>query len=167
MIAEAWRTEPKCRQTRPSPQDEARWGFAGGGVVSLRDALPALTREVDAYALAERGLDPLALDAAPVRFATWMGGDRDGNPNVTAAVTREVLMLGRWMAADLFLRDVEALRSSPSMRRCSAELAERVGETGRTRPAPCSSRCATGLLRARSGPPPCIPTRPARRMPSI
>jgi len=126
LIAEAWHTN-EIRQTRPSPQDEARWGFA---VVenSLWEALPELTREVDS-ALAERGLDPLALDAAPVRFATWMGGDRDGNPNVTAAVTREVLMLGRWMAADLFLRDVEALQSSLSMRRCSAELAERVGET--------------------------------------
>jgi phosphoenolpyruvate carboxylase len=57
-----------------------------------------------------------------------MGGDRDGNPNVTAAVTREVLMLARWMAADLFLRDVDQLQASLSMRACSAELAEQVGE---------------------------------------
>lgn len=127
LIAEAWHTD-EIRQTRPSPQDEARWGFA---VVenSLWEALPAVLREVD-DALVERGLEPLPTDAAPVRFATWMGGDRDGNPNVTAAVTREVLMLARWMAADLFLRDVEALQASLSMRRCSAELAERVGETG-------------------------------------
>jgi phosphoenolpyruvate carboxylase len=127
LIAEAWHTD-EIRQTRPDPQDEARWGFA---VVenSLWEALPAVLREVD-EALAERGLEPLPIDAAPVRFATWMGGDRDGNPNVTAAVTREVLMLARWMAADLFLRDVEALQASLSMRRCSAELAERVGDTG-------------------------------------
>jgi phosphoenolpyruvate carboxylase len=37
-----------------------------------------------------------------------MGGDRDGNPNVTAAVT-EVLLLARWMAADLYLRDIDHL----------------------------------------------------------
>ncbi len=123
LIAEAWHTD-EIRQTRPVPQDEARWGFA---VVenSLWEALPQLMRELD-DALTERGLDPLPLEAAPIRFATWMGGDRDGNPNVTADVTREVLMLARWMAADLFLRDVEALQASLSMRRASAALAERV-----------------------------------------
>ncbi|HEX7035496.1 MAG TPA: phosphoenolpyruvate carboxylase [Pseudomonadales bacterium] len=124
LIAEAWHTD-EIRQSRPTPQDEARWGFA---VVehSLWQALPRLMRELDA-ALAARGQPPLPLTAAPIRFATWMGGDRDGNPNVTAAVTREVLMLSRWMAADLFLRDVEALQSALSMTRCSAELAAVVG----------------------------------------
>ena len=125
LISEVWHTD-EIRQTRPTPQDEARWGFA---VVetSLWHALPAFLREVD-HALVARGLDPLPIDAAPIRFATWMGGDRDGNPNVTATVTREVLMLGRWMAADLFIRDVDALQASLSMRACSAELRALVGD---------------------------------------
>ena len=124
VIAEVWHTD-EIRQTRPTPQDEARWGFA---VVesSLWQALPDFLREVD-QALVARGLDPLPIDAAPLRFATWMGGDRDGNPNVTAVVTAEVLMLGRWMAADLFLRDIDALLASLSMRRCSVELSQLVG----------------------------------------
>jgi len=124
LIAEAWHTD-EIRQERPTPQDEARWGFA---VVenSLWQALPRLLREVDDV-LAARGLPSLPVDAAPVRFAIWMGGDRDGNPNVTAAVTREVLMLARWMAADLFLRDVEALQGSLSMTRCIPELAALAG----------------------------------------
>ena len=124
LISEAWHTD-EIRQTRPSPQDEARWGFA---VVetSLWHALPEFLREVDA-ALTGRGLNPLPIDAAPLRFATWMGGDRDGNPNVTAPVTAEVLRLGRWMAADLFVRDLDALLASLSMRRCSAELSATVG----------------------------------------
>jgi phosphoenolpyruvate carboxylase len=124
LITEAWHTD-EIRQTRPSPQDEARWGFT---VVenSLWQALPQFMRDID-DALAARGLEPLPADAAPIRFATWMGGDRDGNPNVTATVTREVLMLARWMAADLFLRDVEALRASLSMARCNAELAAATG----------------------------------------
>jgi phosphoenolpyruvate carboxylase len=62
-----------------------------------------------------------------VRFAIWMGGDRDGNPNVTAEVTREVFMLARWMAADLLLRDVEALQSQLSMTRATPELRRLVG----------------------------------------
>ena len=127
VIAEAWHTD-EIRHTRPSPQDEARWGFA---VVesSLWHALPAFLREVD-HALLESGLQTLPLQAAPIRFATWMGGDRDGNPNVTAEVTREVLMLARWMAADLFLRDIDQLHSSLSMRRCSEALREVVGDSG-------------------------------------
>jgi phosphoenolpyruvate carboxylase len=44
-----------------------------------------------------------------------MGGDRDGNPNVTAAVTAKVLLLGRWQAADLYLRAVEELVEELSM----------------------------------------------------
>jgi len=124
LIDEAWHTD-EIRQERPTPQDEARWGFA---VVenSLWQALPRVLRELDA-GLEARGLAPLPVDAAPLRFAIWMGGDRDGNPNVTAAVTRDVLMLARWMAADLFLRDVEALQSSLSMTRCTPELAALAG----------------------------------------
>ena len=64
-----------------------------------------------------------------------MGGDRDGNPNVTATVTREVLMLARWMAADLYLRDVDALQGSLSMTR-------RERRTARTRGARRSNRIA-------------------------
>jgi phosphoenolpyruvate carboxylase len=126
LVAEVWHSD-EIRQERPTPQDEARWGFA---VIehSLWHALPAFMRDLDA-AMAARGLAPLPPAAVPVRFATWMGGDRDGNPNVTAAVTTEVLMLARWMAADLLLRDVEALHGSLSMTRCTDELRAVVGET--------------------------------------
>ncbi|MGH8354259.1 MAG: phosphoenolpyruvate carboxylase, partial [Pseudomonas sp.] len=119
LIAEAWHTE-EIRRSRPSPVDEAKWGFA---VIehSLWQAVPKFLRSTDAALHAATGLR-LALDAAPVRFASWMGGDRDGNPNVTAAVTREVLLLARWMAADLYLRDVDQLTAELSMQQASAEL---------------------------------------------
>jgi len=92
LIAEAWHTE-EIRRSRPTPVEEAKWGFA---VIenSLWQALPNVLRQTDQALHRSTGLR-LPLDAAPIRFASWMGGDRDGNPNVTAKVTREVLLLAR------------------------------------------------------------------------
>jgi phosphoenolpyruvate carboxylase len=56
-----------------------------------------------------------------------MGGDRDGNPTVPAAVTREELLLARWQAADLLLHDINELREDLSMADCNAALRARVG----------------------------------------
>ena len=125
LIAEAWHTE-EIRRTRPTPVDEAKWGFA---VIehSLWHAIPNHMRKADKALHAATGLH-LPLEAAPIRFASWMGGDRDGNPNVTAAVTREVLLLARWMAADLFLRDVHSLAAELSMQQASPALRARVGD---------------------------------------
>ncbi|MEP9317552.1 phosphoenolpyruvate carboxylase [Pseudomonas sp. LABIM340] len=125
LIAEAWHTD-EIRRTRPTPVDEAKWGFA---VIehSLWHALPDFLRHVD-RTLQETLGERLPLSAAPIRFASWMGGDRDGNPNVTAAITREVLLLARWMAADLYLRDVDSLAAELSMQQASDELRAEVGD---------------------------------------
>lgn len=123
LVTEAWHTD-EIRYERPTAVDEARWGFA---VIenSLWYAVPRFLREFD-EALVETTGDALPLGCAPIRFASWMGGDRDGNPNVTAAVTREVLWLSRWMAADLYLRDIQMLRRELSMWEASPALQERV-----------------------------------------
>ncbi|RMU75936.1 Phosphoenolpyruvate carboxylase [Pseudomonas syringae pv. aptata] len=126
LIAEAWHTE-EIRRIRPTPVDEAKWGFA---VIehSLWHAIPNYLRKADHALHAATGLR-LPLEAAPIRFASWMGGDRDGNPNVTAAVTREVLLLARWMAADLYLRDVDNLAAELSMQQASEALRASVGDS--------------------------------------
>jgi len=126
LIAEAWHTE-EIRRTRPTPVDEAKWGFA---VIehSLWQAIPNYLRKADQALHAATGLH-LPLEAAPIRFASWMGGDRDGNPNVTAAVTREVLLLARWMAADLYLRDVDHLAAELSMQQASDALKAQAGDS--------------------------------------
>ena len=126
LIAEAWHTE-EIRRTRPTPVDEAKWGFA---VIehSLWHAVPGYLRKADEALHAATGLR-LPLEAAPIRFASWMGGDRDGNPNVTATVTREVLLLARWMAADLYLRDVDNLAAELSMQQASDALRASVGDS--------------------------------------
>ena len=125
LISQAWHTD-EIRHERPTPVDEAKWGFA---VIenSLWQAVPDFHRDLDNLLLETAG-ERLPLDAAPIRFASWMGGDRDGNPNVTAKVTREVLLLGRWMAADLYLRDLDQLKAELSMWKANSALKAEVGD---------------------------------------
>ncbi len=119
LITQAWHSN-EIRSQRPTPVDEAKWGFA---VIenSLWPALPKFMRQLDSQLNEQLGIR-LPLDASPVRFASWMGGDRDGNPFVTAKVTREVLLLGRWMASSLFLNDIQELVSELSMSQANDEL---------------------------------------------
>lgn len=123
-ITAAWHSD-EIRRQRPTPEDEARWGFA---VVeqTLWSAVPRYLRNLD------RGLDQLTgqrlpLDHAPITFGTWMGGDRDGNPYVTHRVTRRVALLARWMAANLYERDVQNLISQLSMQTCDEHIRKLVG----------------------------------------
>jgi phosphoenolpyruvate carboxylase len=50
-----------------------------------------------------------------LRWGTWVGGDRDGNPNVTAVTTRIALQRQRTVVLSRYLRDVEELGKSISM----------------------------------------------------
>ncbi len=123
-ITSIWDTDEVMRR-RPTPVDEAKGGL---NVLeqSVWEALPKWLRRVD-DALREHTGRGLPLESAPVRFGSWMGGDRDGNPNVLPETTIEVCRLGRWMAADLFAKELEYLRLDLSSRSCNAELRARVG----------------------------------------
>ncbi|OOF31051.1 phosphoenolpyruvate carboxylase [Salinivibrio proteolyticus] len=125
LIAQAWHTDV-IRQERPTPLDEAKWGFA---VIenSLWQAVPAFLRQFDQQLESHLDIN-LPIDAKPVQISSWMGGDRDGNPYVTSEVTREVMLLSRWKAADLYLRDVQDLISELSMTQCDDTVREMAGE---------------------------------------
>ncbi|AEF55679.1 phosphoenolpyruvate carboxylase [Marinomonas posidonica] len=127
IITQAWHTD-EIREERPTPVDEAKWGFA---VIeqSLWQAVPRFFRQLDEQFSEHSQQEHLPLDLAPIRFATWMGGDRDGNPNVTHKVTKEVALLARWMAADLYIKDLNVLRSEFSMTQCNDALRARVGDS--------------------------------------
>src|SRR4029453_11415340 len=118
-VLAAWETD-EIRPRRPTPTDEA---IAGLLIFeqTLWDAVPRFLRSLDG-ALQKTTGRPLPLDAAPLRFGSWMGGDRDGNPTVTPPVTRLACGVARWMAADLYEREIAALRSELSMTVATPEL---------------------------------------------
>jgi phosphoenolpyruvate carboxylase len=119
-----WHTDELVRR-QPTPTEEANAGLLVFET-TLWDALPRFGRALD-RALARHTGRGLPLDRLPIRFGSWMGGDRDGNPNVTPEVTRRVCAVARWNAADLYGRELDALRGELSLKAASDELRERAG----------------------------------------
>ncbi|QSX31741.1 phosphoenolpyruvate carboxylase [Shewanella cyperi] len=119
LIAQIWHTN-EIRAERPTPVDEARWGLSTIET-SLWQAIPDFLRQLNDKVEERTGVQ-LATDIAPVRFSSWMGGDRDGNPFVTAKVTAEVLDRNRHAAARLYLKDIVELVNELSMEQANAEL---------------------------------------------
>jgi phosphoenolpyruvate carboxylase len=129
VVEEIWHTD-EIRDQRPTAVDEAKWGFA---VIenSLWQALPDYLGHLDGLCLDYLGRR-LPTTFGAFACYSWMGGDRDGNPNVTHEVTRQVILLGRWKAADLYLQDIAELGEELSMHDASEELRERLTQPGRT-----------------------------------
>ncbi|MCL1047042.1 phosphoenolpyruvate carboxylase [Shewanella electrodiphila] len=119
LIAQIWHTN-EIRNERPTPVDEARWGLSTIEA-SLWQAVPDFLRQLNDHVEAKTG-QQIPADICPVRFSSWMGGDRDGNPFVTSVVTEEVLLRNRHAAARLYLKDVVSLVNELSMEDANAEL---------------------------------------------
>jgi phosphoenolpyruvate carboxylase len=96
-----WRTS-QLRTSRPTPLDEVRSAMAVFEE-TLFDVVGNVYRRLDDALAGESAGIKQPVVAPFVRLGSWIGGDRDGNPNVTAAITREAMQI----QADHVLRALE------------------------------------------------------------
>jgi phosphoenolpyruvate carboxylase len=115
-ITALWLTD-RSRTTKPAVTDEVRTGLYFLDAV-FWDAIPRLTAEL--AAALRTHFPELAPPPRWLTLASWIGGDRDGNPSVVAAVTAETLRLHRGLAVERHRRSLReaARRLSVSGRRC-------------------------------------------------
>jgi len=123
-IVEIWKTA-ELRAERPTPLDEAKSGLSIVGR-TMWDALPRFLRTLDRVACETTG-KVLPIDVNPIRVGSWMGGDRDGNANVTAEVTTDVCMLSAHLGAELYLKEVRLLIDELSLHQANAVLTKLSG----------------------------------------
>jgi phosphoenolpyruvate carboxylase len=120
-----WQTD-EIRAEPPEPIDEARNGvyyLEGLASGAVPDVLEELRDELAGLGVA------LPVDARLLRFGSWIGGDRDGNPNVTPETTRDVLDLQAVHGLRMLQAKVDGVRRSLSVSErvsdVSAEVRER------------------------------------------
>ena len=121
-----WKTD-ELKRSKPSPLDEAKWGLA---VIedSLWDTIPKVYKRLNDIFRKNLKKD-LPRGFNPIQFGSWMGGDRDGNPNVTSEVTKKVILFSRWQAAKLYEKEFTKLIQDLSMKECSTQIQKVTGKT--------------------------------------
>lgn len=134
LIDAMWQTD-EIRREKPQPLDEARTLLYYLEQV-VRKSVPHVWEDLD-MALDDVG-QRLDARVAPIVFGSWVGGDRDGNPNVTATTTREVIELQRTRALRILIDEVENLRAELSttevIRAASDDLIHAVERDSRSFP---------------------------------
>jgi len=128
-ITAMWQTDD-VRQKKPTVADEIRTG-ARYYQLSLFETLPRLYEELAAAWQAVYG-QALEAPSIPIvlSFGSWIGGDRDGNPFVTAASTHEALAFARDVALEHYIAEARLLARRLSVSRhqvpALAELGMRI-----------------------------------------
>ncbi len=107
-ITALWQTD-EVRLQKPTVADEIRTGISYFRL-SLFDTVPRL---YDEFAASFRAVFGVELDATQLpivlRFGSWIGGDRDGNPFVTADCTREALAIAHAALLDHYIDEIRLL----------------------------------------------------------
>ncbi|SFS04567.1 Phosphoenolpyruvate carboxylase, type 1 [Granulicella pectinivorans] len=130
-ITALWQTDD-VRSARPTVRDEIRMAL-DYYEQSLFDTLPVLYEEVAGALADEYGLHRDLADLPQlVSFGSWIGGDRDGNPFVTPAATKEALGMAQNLLFAHYRRRLqvvfEQLGSSTQQVAISSELSTRIDE---------------------------------------
>ena len=102
-ITALWQTDD-VRSARPTVRDEVRMALDYYDA-SIFETIPVLYAEIAAALAAEFPADPSPSETLPlvVSFGSWIGGDRDGNPFVTAETTADSLAMSRQLLLDRYL----------------------------------------------------------------
>ncbi|MYB44264.1 MAG: phosphoenolpyruvate carboxylase [Acidimicrobiia bacterium] len=120
LIEAIWQTD-ELRDQRPNPIDEARF-VRHYLEQTIRDAIPGLLDNI--AAAVQRIGGELSTDSSPIRFGSWVGGDRDGNPNVTLEMTRTVVEQQRQTALEILISEVARLAGELSANTRITEISD-------------------------------------------
>jgi len=128
-ITSLWQTD-EVRSRRPTVYDEVKMGLDYYDV-SIFATLPGLYREISEALRASYGLEVEPHELPQVlRFGSWIGGDRDGNPFVTPEVTRDAIQLARGHLLLYYQARldeiIDLLTTSAQQRPVSKQLRERL-----------------------------------------
>lgn len=132
-IAELWSSN-EVRAVQPTVLDEVRAGLVYFRS-TLFDVVPAIYRDLE-EAVAEVFPDAELIVPSFLSFGSWIGGDRDGNPNVTPAVTVATLRLMRDAALQMLderLSELSGRLSVSTLVTGPAPLAQRLIDENRER----------------------------------
>ena len=126
QITSIWKTD-ELKRSKPTPAQEAKWGLA---VIedSLWNSVPRICSRLENAVYKYSG-KKLPINYSPFKFGSWMGGDRDGNPNVNHKITKEVVLLSRWEAASLYEKELTNIIQNLSLHECSNEIKKVAGNS--------------------------------------
>jgi phosphoenolpyruvate carboxylase len=150
QIAALWQTD-EVRRRRPTVADEIEMGLDYYQSV-LIDVIPPLYATLAADFSEVFGIDAAEELPSLVRFGSWIGGDRDGNPYVDAAATRQALLLARGTILDHYAKRVLDLLNRLTVSLCQIPVSEGLQEALR--------RLAAEVSRPGDAP---VPEEPYRR----
>ncbi|MYN02109.1 phosphoenolpyruvate carboxylase [Pseudoduganella sp. DS3] len=112
-IATLWQTR-MLRYSKLTVADEIDNALSYYRITFLRE-LPALYDDIESEIAEHFGAAPAAIDASYVQMGSWIGGDRDGNPNVNAGTMQHALERQATTILDFYLDETHALGAELSV----------------------------------------------------
>ncbi|WP_256077554.1 phosphoenolpyruvate carboxylase [Massilia sp. YIM B04103] len=112
-VATLWQTR-MLRYSKLTVADEIENALSYYRITFLRE-LPALYDDIEADIAGQYGTPETPIDASYVQMGSWIGGDRDGNPNVNAGTMRHALERQATTIMDFYLDEAHALGAELSV----------------------------------------------------